>query len=499
MIINCDKEKIELCQKKGKICNVKSGRCIKIPVSKINNKKVSNKCNKEKIELCQKKGKICNVKSGRCIKIPVSKINNKKVSNKCNKEKIELCQKKMKICNVKSGRCIKIPVSKINNKKMKSLTTPEKLSKLKKIWRTVKLNNNKNSKEKAFKIVAKHLLPFITKTFSLSNRIKYAKQVINGFYNFVKKSDIYSDKINPENFKVNSLNNYKLNNIHLYKKIGSDSVYGSIYNVKYKINSKYYNLCGKIMCDKSYNREEIKILEKVTKYTLDKKTPHFPIMYYNGYIKKNKSLKTDKLLLPESVRKCDNFIINFNEMFTGDLETFIKNNKYSKNILVNSLEQIFISILTFHNTINKSHNDCHWGNFLYHRIKPGGYIHYNIFDKDIYLKNYGYLWIIWDYGLTHPLNNYNLFTDYKRVIHAFISKNDRGWNNNLTSVTTTNINNGGISNVFNRGYNLRKMLNTEEFSTEKELFESLFNYNKDLNIKPPDSEIVNFGNTFILK
>jgi hypothetical protein len=41
--------------------------------------------------------------------------------------------------------------------------------------------------------------------------------------------------------------------------------------------------------------------------------------------------------------------------------------------------------------------DAHWGNFLYHKIKPGGYIHYKIYDNDIYIKNMGYMWIIWDY------------------------------------------------------------------------------------------------------
>ena len=100
--------------------------------------------------------------------------------------------------------------------------------------------------------------------------------------------------------------------------------------------------------------------------------------------------------------------------------------------------------------MNLSHNDCHWGNFLYHKIKPGGYIHYKIFDKDIYLKNYGYLWIIWDYGITSSL--INPLIDYTRVVHAFISKQDNGWNRHLNSVNDLN-----KPNIFNRGLGTQKL------------------------------------------
>jgi len=74
----------------------------------------------------------------------------------------------------------------------------------------------------------------------------------------------------------------------------------------------------------------------------------------------------------------------------------------------------------FHNYIKSYHNDCHLGNFLYHKIKPGGYFYYKIYDIDYYLENDGYLWIIWDFSLTelynkntHPIN-----TDFTRMLNA---------------------------------------------------------------------------------
>ena len=67
----------------------------------------------------------------------------------------------------------------------------------------------------------------------------------------------------------------------------------------------------------------------------------------------------------------------------------------------------------FHKYINAFHNDAHAGNFLYHRIKPGGYFHYNIYGQDFYLENIGYLWVIWDFGLIQPFSNSKLINKNK--------------------------------------------------------------------------------------
>ena len=95
-----------------------------------------NKCTDKKIEECRRKDKICNPKTGRCIKSEVKKEINiqeepekdiqeepekdiqeepekdiqeepEKDDNKCTDKKIEECRKKDKICNPKTGRCNK--------------------------------------------------------------------------------------------------------------------------------------------------------------------------------------------------------------------------------------------------------------------------------------------------------------------------------------------------------------------------------------------------------
>ena len=66
------------------------------------------------------------------------------------------------------------------------------------------------------------------------------------------------------------------------------------------------------------------------------------------------------------------------------------------------------------------HNDAHTGNFLYYKIKPGGYLHYNIYGKDYYLENKGYLWVIWDFGLAKKFNETDISINYdhKLVIES---------------------------------------------------------------------------------
>jgi hypothetical protein len=96
-----------------------------------------------------------------------------------------------------------------------------------------------------------------------------------------------------------------------------------------------------------------------------------------------------------------------NELANGDAEMFVYQNYNNAKKINNAITQILISIYSFH-CEGYLHNDSHWGNFLYHKIKPGGYIKYIINGKELYLENIGYLWVIWDFG--------NLVTHFDKYI-----------------------------------------------------------------------------------
>lgn len=94
---------------------------------------------------------------------------------------------------------------------------------------------------------------------------------------------------------------------------------------------------------------------------------------------------------------------------------------------MNIIAQCFLSLLTFYKYTNLKHNDSHTGNFLYHKIKEQGYFHYNINNKDYYLKNKGYIIVIWDFGLSSNFDtSKKVYSDFKRLltILSFIESDD---------------------------------------------------------------------------
>ncbi len=62
--------------------------------------------------------------------------------------------------------------------------------------------------------------------------------------------------------------------------------------------------------------------------------------------------------------------------------------------------QLIFSLRAFHN-LGYVHNDAHLGNYLYHKITPGGFWQYQYKNTVIYVPNTGYLMVLWDPGLAN--------------------------------------------------------------------------------------------------
>lgn len=60
--------------------------------------------------------------------------------------------------------------------------------------------------------------------------------------------------------------------------------------------------------------------------------------------------------------------------------------------------QIYIGIYTINKYFGIIHHDLHADNVLVHKIKAGGYWEYKIEKKTIRIPNYGYLFVLWDFG-----------------------------------------------------------------------------------------------------
>ncbi len=385
-----------------------------------------------------------------------------------NGKKYKKC-KENQIRNPITNRCNKIkPIyeySLIDGKKYKKC----KMGKIRNPL-TKKCNKIKNNDLKLSKI-KKLIIPFINRvSINIEDRIRY-------YFLIKRKLDLkkYNNKACISIYKI--IDNkpiYRIgNNIIIKNRIGKDSANGIVFlsSFRNKYNRLFKYTCKITLLTK--NSEKDKIIQKILLKALAR-CPHFPIVYgfltckknykyIDSYIKSNtnsisvsQDLKYYPKLIKDNPKK--NFLISFNELANGDLEKFITDINVKYDEVFNSLVQIFISIIFYYKETGLFHLDTNWGNFLYHKIKPGGYLHYRFFNKDYYLKNIGYLWIIWDFELSYPIDN-NLkkykhiyYNDFSRILRAYVSKYhetiDYGWNKNPAIINNKLIVNT-ITDIYN--------------------------------------------------
>jgi hypothetical protein len=240
------------------------------------------------------------------------------------------------------------------------------------------------------------------------------------------------------------------NRIILNKRIGSNSVYGIVYLSEFREKEKkMFTFASKVYgYVEKKAKMELELLTKMTDLVRMDMCPHFPILY--GYVicnnilnnkdsfieSKGKKIAQDITNFPEIIKKNINskIITTFNELANGDLWNFFE--IYSKNMifLANAIIQQFLSIMFFNYHTSRIHMDTHPGNFLYHKITPGGYFHYNLFGFDYYLENIGILWVIWDFDLSKTLDEAIKYyqykrnkNDYKRILSAYLPEKYEGY------------------------------------------------------------------------
>jgi|694.fasta_scaffold00159_40 hypothetical protein len=184
--------------------------------------------------------------------------------------------------------------------------------------------------------------------------------------------------------------------------------------------------------------KEIFILEKMLDF-VKKGYQNLPIIY-NSFNKLQKSyiinnmnpnIEVENFELIKSFFKSNkNYNVYINELANGDLEKFLSlydkvDSEITEDILLNAVSQILMSIATLH-SLGISHHDTHHGNFLYHKINPGGYIKYTIGTESYYIKNLGYLWVIWDFGISFQIYNPEMEFLYDYEMLSLYLRKDEG-------------------------------------------------------------------------
>jgi hypothetical protein len=391
-------------------------------------------------EDCLKIGKILNKKTNRCNippkvakKAPVKKapvLNKSPVKNVPVVKKVatkillteEDCLKIGKVLNPKTNRC-NIAKNANANAKVKALPVKKynvSINKIKspsvKVPTSFKMSPSRKRKVDAFiakrsaKIIQKLAKPLLHRvSFNIDDRIK----TYNMYYKYLSKYDINQCLKIEVKDKDNITYSLANDNIKIVKRIGTASAYGAIYKSKGNNEGELFRFSSKIMESNEYNLNEVKILKDVTNIVISKKNPHFPIMYYNF----NCNYPQENANLPSYINNKE-YYINISELANGDASKYILDNYKNDILMNNALAQIFISIVSFH-SIGYTHHDTHWGNFLYHKVKPGGYIQYIINGRELYVENIGYLWVIWDFGFATKFSKREYTIDYFIIMNSF--------------------------------------------------------------------------------
>jgi hypothetical protein len=260
--------------------------------------------------------------------------------------------------------------------------------------------------KKLISAVKKVVGPILNKGDSIKSRIQ--------FYKIMQK---YLTNIKPcieqENNKLYLYNTENEPLVEFQNRIGNNSAYGMAFMNMGKGFAKLLKFSCKLMAsDIVGNKNEVKILEKMTKAVLDGKSPNMPITY--------KTLKCNKKCIvkncPEITKKNGYFAV-INELATCDLQTWLLK-KYNDETYQSIVMQLVFAIHCFH-MLGYNHNDCHLKNFLIHDIAPGGYWRYQINGENVYVPNCGYLLVMWDPGQASPIQK-TFNEDYSTALSLLI-------------------------------------------------------------------------------
>jgi len=233
----------------------------------------------------------------------------------------------------------------------------------------------------------------------------------------VKKKSIQGGQFINKDSCIEKINNELVidNKIKLIKQFGTLSRFSINYICSF-IDDEKFKFSAKIQINSKMAYKELEILEKLYPIRLETTNIHFPIIY--GNIECPISKINNRNYLPEFLKKDtkNGYLIIFNELLEGDLSTYLYNialNNY--DLWLNAIEQIYMCIASLH-SVGFMHSDSHDGNFLYKKIHPGGYFHYKINEKNYYIPNLGYIWVIWDFGVCGPIvRHYDYIEDYNLI------------------------------------------------------------------------------------
>jgi serine/threonine protein kinase len=191
--------------------------------------------------------------------------------------------------------------------------------------------------------------------------------------------------------------------------IGKGS-YGNVYKTRpfnreidsLKFAVKFSRLKPESMA-KPYSRDfsswyEVFFLKDIFKPLIQKGVcPNLPLLY-DAFTCKDCMLNiNDK----DIISPC---VITVVELADGDFKNYLNIKNHTDNELYSALFQIMAGLCAIQKYGQIMNFDIKKENILYYKITPGGYFQYTIMGKKFYVPNYGYLFVINDFGISRSMS-----------------------------------------------------------------------------------------------
>jgi hypothetical protein len=200
----------------------------------------------------------------------------------------------------------------------------------------------------------------------IGRRLDYATNVKEKL-SFIKKLD--SSKQAPEKY------------------LKMDKIGKGCYANIFKSSIDFQQFAVKISHGEAIRGTELTILRQIIRPILERKMcPNLPLIY--------------------ETFECDgqeNCVSIVSELGSETLKEYLKKSRRVEEIF-SALFQIMVALHAIQLYGQIMHYDIKKENILVYNVKPGGFWHYRVRDKDFYVPNFGQLFVLNDFGLSRPMS-----------------------------------------------------------------------------------------------
>ena len=231
---------------------------------------------------------------------------------------------------------------------------------------------------------------------SSSKSLSSSKIELNGYLS--KRIKTYNDFMQNREELKNCNNDDNINNLKL---IDRSSRLWVIFNANVKTIPVSITLSV-------FNTDELlmKTIKDLSLSVLNGNTPHFQLYYMDTRCSVDNIKKYNKLISDnyDKSKLPAMYNIKFYEnlFYYCNLNEFIEKNKLNINdrLFVNAFSQCMLSIIYYYSYMSSKYDEIMGLNgisgedFICHKIEKGGYFKYEIYGKEYYIENLGYVFIL---------------------------------------------------------------------------------------------------------